>query len=69
MKIAPLRDRFENMQAFLAHIAEDDDATAFVGCVMRKDGSMVPVHFNATREQMSFAAAMWLRQCQEDESA
>ena len=66
-KITALRDGFENMQAFLAHIAEDDGAVGFVGAVMRGDGTMVPVHFMATREQMAFAAALLLRQCQEGE--
>jgi hypothetical protein len=67
-KIAPINGRFENMKAFLAHIAEDDKAVGFVGMVVRKvdDGhDMVPIHFKATCEQMSFAAAMWLRICQE----
>lgn len=66
-KVTPLRDGFENMQAFLAHIAEDDGLSGFVGAVMRKDGTMVPVHFKATREQMAFAAALLLQQCQEGE--
>jgi len=66
-KIAAINGRFENLKAFLAHIAEDEAAVGFVGIVVRKasDGGhvMVPASFNATREQMSFAAAMWLQNC------
>jgi len=60
MSIVPLKPNFENMRAMLAHIAEDDNAVGFVGCVLHGDGTMQPVHFGATREQHSFAAALWL---------
>lgn len=64
-KIEPLKPRFENMKALLARIAEDDEAIGFVGCVLRADGSMVPVSFEIDRAQMAFAAAMFLRDCVE----
>lgn len=64
-KIAAINGKFENMPAFLAHIAEDGQAYGFCGVIMRRaeDGGteMVPVHFEATCEQMSFAAAMMLQ--------
>lgn len=66
-KIEPFKPHFENMQALLARIAEDEDAVGFVGCILRKNGSLVPVSFDVTRDQMSFAAAMWLRNCLEIE--
>jgi hypothetical protein len=66
-KIESLKPRFENMQALLARIAEDEEAEGFIGCVLRKDGTMVPVSFEATRDQMAFAAAIWLRDCVEAE--
>ena len=70
-KIAAINGRFENMKAFLAHIAEDEGAIGFVGCVIRKDEAsesiLVPVNFEATRQQMAFAAAMWLQRCLEGE--
>lgn len=59
--IEPLRGAFENMRAMLAHIAEDDNAVGFVGCVLRKDGTMQPIHFCATREHHAFAGALWLK--------
>lgn len=62
-KIEPLRPHFENMRALLARIAEDEDAVGFVGCILRKNGTLVPVSFDVTRDQMSFAAAIWLRDC------
>lgn len=58
--IEPLRGAFDSMKAMLARIAEDDDAIGFVGCVLHSDGTMQPIHFGATREQHSFAAALWL---------
>lgn len=64
-KIVPINGRFTNFKAFLHHIAEDDEAIAFVGCVLRKNGDFVPVQFEITRQQMSFAAAVWLQQCLE----
>lgn len=64
-KIEPFRRQFDNMQALLARIAEDEDAVGFVGCIRRKNGMMVPVNFDVTREQMAFAAAMWLHNCLE----
>lgn len=66
-KIEPFRPQFENMQALLARIAEDEDAVGFVACILRANGSLVPVNFNVTRDQMSFAAAMWLHNCLEEE--
>jgi hypothetical protein len=48
-KIVPLRNHFENMQAFLARIAEDTDAVGFVGMVILKEGrGMTPVSFNCS---------------------
>ena len=58
--IEPLRGAFDNMKAMLARIAEDDATIGFVGCILRSDGTMQPIHFGATREQHSFAAALWL---------
>lgn len=58
-KIVPLRESFENMQALLARIAEDPDATGFAGCVLRKGGDeMVVVTFDASRADIAFAALM-----------
>lgn len=58
-KIVPIRESFENMQALLARIAEDDDATGFVGVVLRKSGDeMVVVTFDAIRAEIAFAALM-----------
>lgn len=65
-KITPIGHGFQNLPAFLAHIAEDAEAVGFVGAVMRKDGAMIPVQLNVTREQMAFAAALWLQLCLED---
>lgn len=65
-KIEPFRPHFENLQAMLARIAEDDQAVGFVGCVMKKDGTMTPIHYEATREQMAMAGAMMLHNCLED---
>ena len=62
-KIEPLREHFENMHALLARMGEDEDAVGFVGCIMMRDGTMEPINFNVTREQMSMAAAVWLRNC------
>lgn len=64
-KIVAFNGKFTNLKAFLHHIAEDEDAIAFVGCVLRKDGNFVPVQFEITRQQMSFAAAMWMQLCME----
>jgi hypothetical protein len=60
MSVVSLKPNFENMKAMLAHIADDDAAIGFVGCVVHSDGTMQPIHFGATREQHSFAAALWL---------
>lgn len=62
-KIEPFKPHFENMRALLARIAEDEEAIGFIGCVIRKDGNIIPVSFEATREQMSYAAAFWLKEC------
>lgn len=66
--IEPLRGAFENMQAMLARIAEDEDAVGFVGCVLHKDGTMQPIHFCATREHYAFAASLWLKLAVADEN-
>lgn len=70
-KIISIKGKFENMKAFLAHIAEDEHAVGFVGCVLRKDpedGGIVtiPVHHEATLEQTAFAAALLLKRCVPD---
>lgn len=62
-KIEPLRPHFENMHALLARIGEDEEVVGFVGGLVMREGTMEPVNFNVTREQMSMAAAMWLRNC------
>ena len=36
-KVVPLNGKFQNMQAFLAHIAEDSAAVGFTGAVRRVD--------------------------------
>lgn len=58
-KIVPIGDEFENMQAFLAHIAEDESATGFVGVVLRGDGETLAVAtFNTTPAEIALAAIM-----------
>lgn len=66
-KIEPLRPHFENMQALLARIAEDDQAIGFIGCIIKKDGTMQGVHFGGSRQQMAFASALWLAHCVGDD--
>lgn len=60
-KIVPIRGKFEGMQAFLHHIANDSSAVKFCGVVWHADGSAQAVHFECTHEQMAFAAAMLLK--------
>lgn len=62
-KIVAINGRFENIKAFLHHIAENEEAVGFVGCVWLKNGDPVPVEFEITRQQMALAAAMWLQEC------
>lgn len=67
-KIVPIRQNFENMQALLARIAEDDEANGFIGVVLRKDGDeMVVVTFDATRAEVALAALMLQQNALEEE--
>lgn len=71
-KIVAINGRFENMAAFLAHIAEDAAAVGFIGAVIREtsDGGIELCHanFKATREQSALAGAMLLHQSVKDEA-
>ena len=56
MAIVPIRERFEDWRALLAHIMEDDDVEKFAIVTIRKDGVCGAAHFEMTREQMAYAA-------------
>lgn len=57
-KIEPLKGHFENMQALLARIAEDEKATAFAGVVFTNNDSAHLVTFNCSRRDVAFAGTM-----------
>ena len=64
----PIGNSFQNMQALLARIAEDPEATGFAGVVLRKAGDeMVVTTFNCTRAEVAFAAAMLTQNALEGE--
>lgn len=64
-KVVPLKAHFENMQAMLAHIAEDKSAIGFVGCVIWSDESgarnMREVCFRATVAETAYASVVLAR--------
>jgi hypothetical protein len=59
-KIAAIRGRYENFQAFLARIAEDEKAVGFIGMVVRigEDGErdLHRVNFKCTRAECAFGS-------------
>lgn len=59
--IVPIRGVFEDLRAMLGALAADAANVGFVGVVKRDDGTMVPVNFGVTRGDVSFAAALLIR--------
>jgi hypothetical protein len=57
-KITSIKPHFENMAAFLAHIAEDPEAIGFAGIVLQEDGNAVPVSFNMSRAEIAYASVI-----------
>lgn len=57
-KIEPIRLAFENMQALLARIAEDEDVIGFAGVIFRKNDTAHVVTFDCTRKDVAFASVM-----------
>lgn len=67
-KIVPFRENFENLQALLARMAEDEEAVGFCGCLFKKEnaedpGTLVPVTFGVNRTHVALTAAILQREC------
>ena len=61
MKIVPFNGRFDNMKAFLAHIAEDEMVAGFVGMVIYDDEGTrfyKLATFDATCAEAAFASCI-----------
>ena len=65
--VIPIKGHFENPQAFLHHIAADQEMTGFVIFVETKQGTMRRAHINFSRQAMAFAGASALEWSQADE--
>ena len=55
LKVVPIGKNFENLKAFLHHIASDEAVVKFAGVVILEDGDMRYVNFKFTRAELAFA--------------
>ncbi len=65
-RIVPIGKQFTNLRAFLAHIAEDENAVGFVGVIIRDDGhpdgrQLVKTNFGATTAETALASLIIAR--------
>ena len=56
MAIVPINGKFEGWRPLLAHIMDDDSVEHLVIATFCSDGAMKIAHFEATREQLAYAA-------------